>query len=121
MLLMIASGSFKWILKTLSINLVDRSKMMGEVRKHLPDISYLPESIYGVEAVLNLGDTTILSTAGAGVHQGDPLASLLFSLPFCQWWSAWPGRFPTWWPMHGSWMTEHWVGGSRTYSKPWTS
>jgi hypothetical protein len=52
--------------------------MMAEVRKHLPDISYCLESMYGVEAVLNQGDITILSTAG--VHQGDPLASLLFSL-----------------------------------------
>ena len=61
-----------------AFNLVDRSKMMVEVRKHLPDISYWVESIYGVEAVLNLGNSTISSTAG--VHQGDPLASLLFSL-----------------------------------------
>ena len=51
---------------------------MVEVRKHFPDIAHWAESIYGVEAVLNLGDSTISSSAG--VHQGDPLASLLFAL-----------------------------------------
>ena len=71
----------KWLLQVdfeNAFNLVDRSKMMAEVRKHLPDIAYWVESMYGVEAFLNMGDISILSSAG--VHQGDPLASLLFSL-----------------------------------------
>ena len=51
---------------------------MTELRKHLPDISRWVESIDGVEAILNHGVSIISSSAG--VHQGDPLASLLFSL-----------------------------------------
>ena len=50
--------------------------MMEKVRKHFPDISHLVESTYGVEVVLNLGDTVILSSTG--VHQDDPLASADF-------------------------------------------
>ena len=71
----------KWLLQVdfeNAFNLLDRGKMMLEVRKHLPDIAYWVESVYGVEAVLNLGDSTILSEGG--VHQGDPLASMIFSL-----------------------------------------
>jgi hypothetical protein len=71
----------KWLVQVdlqNAFNLVDRSKMFEEVRRHMPDISHWVESIYSVEAVLNLGDSTISSTTG--VHQGDPLASLLFAL-----------------------------------------
>ena len=52
--------------------------MFVEVRKQFPEISRWVESVYGTEAHLNHGDSTILSKAG--LHQGDPLAGLLFSL-----------------------------------------
>ena len=71
----------KWLLQPdfeNAFNLVDRIKMMVEIRTHLSDISYWVESIYGAEDVLNMGDASILSSAW--VHQGNPLAYMLFSL-----------------------------------------
>ena len=61
-----------------AFNLADRSKMFEEVRTHFPEISRWVESTYGVEAFLNHGESTILSSTG--FHQGDPLAGLIFSL-----------------------------------------
>ena len=51
---------------------------MVEVRKHFFEISRWVESINEVEAFLNHGENTILSSCG--LHQGDPLAPLLFSV-----------------------------------------
>ena len=51
--------------------------MFTEVRHRLPSIGPWVESCYGVASVLNFGGGSILSTTG--VHQGDPLGSLLFS------------------------------------------
>ena len=58
--------------------MIDRYIMIHEVRKTMPDIARWVESMYGVEALLNFGDSVIVSSCG--VHQGDPLASSLFSL-----------------------------------------
>ena len=52
--------------------------MFAEVRKTFPEISRWVENIYGSEAHLNHGDTTIKSKTG--LHQGDPLAVLLYAV-----------------------------------------
>ena len=49
----------KWLIQVdfeNAFNLVDRSMMIAEVRKRMPDISYWVESMYGVEAYLNMGE-----------------------------------------------------------------
>jgi hypothetical protein len=71
----------KWLLQTDLVNgfnQVDRTHMLAEVRNHFPDISHWIEASYGEESLLNFGGGSIRSKSG--VHQGDPLAPLLFSL-----------------------------------------
>ena len=52
--------------------------MRSSLEEVFPDILRWVITCYGTNAVLMLGDTIILSECG--FHQGDPLASLLFSL-----------------------------------------
>ena len=59
-------------------NLVDRGAMFGEVREYFPELARYIENSYGQASVLNFGAGSLLSTSG--VHQGDPLGPLLFSL-----------------------------------------
>ena len=71
----------QWVLQVDLINafnLVDRATAFQEVEKHFPDCLSWVLSSYGVQAELLFGDTVIHSCVG--FHQGDPLASLLFSL-----------------------------------------
>ena len=71
----------KWILQVdmrNAFNLVDRETIFKEVREHLPEIAKWVEYSYGCQPPLHFGTGTILSCMG--VHQGDPLGSLLFAL-----------------------------------------
>ena len=61
-----------------AFNQIDRSKLLEEVRAVLPEISAWVEASYGQVTHLNFGSTTLDSCTG--VHQGDPLASLLYAL-----------------------------------------
>lgn len=71
----------KWTLQVdleNGFNQSGREDMFKEVRKHLPDLGPWVESCYGQSSILNFGDGSVISTTG--VHQGDPLGPLLFSL-----------------------------------------
>lgn len=61
-----------------AFNHVDRTVAFKEVEEHFPEMMKWVLTCYGHQAVLMFGNTVILSQAG--FHQGDPLASLLFSL-----------------------------------------
>ena len=63
-----------------AFNLCDRDSAFWVVEEVFPDILrwVLGMTCYGTNAVLMFGDTIIVSECGS--HQGDPLASLLFSL-----------------------------------------
>ena len=70
----------KWTLQVdleNGFNNTNRSEMMAEVRKHMPELSHWVESSYGSSSHLNFGSNTIKSTTGE--HQGDPLSGLLFA------------------------------------------
>ena len=57
---------------------MDRSSAFREVQKHFPEFLNLVPTCYRHHAELIFGDVIIQSQTG--FHQGDPLASLLFSL-----------------------------------------
>ncbi|XP_026456690.1 uncharacterized protein LOC113357496 [Papaver somniferum] len=59
-------------------NLVDRSTMINEVRKHCPSISRWVEFCYSTPARLYYNDSVLSSSQG--VQQGDPLGPILFAL-----------------------------------------
>ena len=61
-----------------AFNLADRGMAYEEVKKHFPELSHLVANCYGVAAKLVYGDSIIHSTRG--FHQGDVVATLLFSL-----------------------------------------
>ena len=61
-----------------AFNLVDRACVLQEVRQHFPELLAWVATAYGTTSNLTFGLATILSRLG--LHQGDPLASLLFSL-----------------------------------------
>ena len=56
----------------------DDYEAFKEVVEHFPEIMLWVLTCYGSEAELIFGNTVIMSRTG--FHQGDPLASLLFSL-----------------------------------------
>jgi hypothetical protein len=71
----------KWVLQVdleNAFNQVDRSHLFAEVRQHFPELSAWVEASYGTHCHLNFGSGTIPSSAG--LHQGDPLAPLLFAI-----------------------------------------
>ena len=61
-----------------AFNLASRQAAYEEVKKSFPELAHWVASCYGVAAQLVYGDVIITSTRG--FHQGDPLATLLFSL-----------------------------------------
>ena len=61
-----------------AFNLVNREEVFRQVRSHFPELSAWVEASYGVQAHLVFGSSVLQSCLG--VHQGDPLATLLFSL-----------------------------------------
>lgn len=71
----------KWVLQVDFENafyLVNCSKMLEEIRKHCPKAAKWAETCYASSSHLFFGDKRIDSSSGA--QQGDPLASLFFSL-----------------------------------------
>ena len=63
---------------TNAFNCCDRDAAFHEVEKHFPECMKWVLTCYNNDAELNFGNSVILSRTG--FHQGDPLASLLFSL-----------------------------------------
>ena len=61
-----------------AFNMVDRDEAFKEVAEHFPEMLSWVLSCYKNQAVLMFGSVVIYSESG--FHQGDPLASLLFSL-----------------------------------------
>ena len=61
-----------------AFNQVDRDTAFKEVEDHFPEMLSWVLTCYKHQSVLYFGSDVILSMAGW--HQGDPLASLLFSL-----------------------------------------
>ena len=61
-----------------AFNRVDRATMFREVRNLFPELAKWIEITYGHQAELIFGEAIILSCQG--VHQGDPLACLLFAV-----------------------------------------
>jgi hypothetical protein len=71
----------KWVLQIdfkNAFNCMDRTHLFEEVREHAPGLSAFVEWSYGSKSWLFFGDHILLSETG--LQQGDPLASLLFSL-----------------------------------------
>ena len=71
----------KWVLQVdlkNAFNMVNREVAFREVQQHFPEAMSWVLTCYGVESELVFGDAIISSSVG--FHQGDPLASLLFSL-----------------------------------------
>ena len=71
----------KWTLQVdleNGFNQSGREEMFKEVCQYLPDLGPWVESCYRQSSILNFGDGSVISTTG--VHQGDPLGTLLFSL-----------------------------------------
>ena len=59
-------------------NLVNRQAMLAQVKEHFPELLPWVSTCYGSPSHLLFGDKVIAS--GTGLHQGDPLASLEFTL-----------------------------------------
>ena len=59
-------------------NSVDRGMVLEEVARHFPECLAWAETCYGSSSWLKFGMSTIASITG--LHQGDPLAGLLFCL-----------------------------------------
>ena len=57
---------------------VYKRQTYNELLIHFPELRHWVTACYGVEAVLNFGNSKIISSVG--FHQGDPLATLLFSI-----------------------------------------
>ena len=71
----------KWVLQIdfkNAFNLISRAKMLEEVRKRCPKAAKWAETCYASSSHLFFGDKRLTSSSGA--QQGDPLASLFFSL-----------------------------------------
>ena len=61
-----------------AFNLADRATALQEVAQHFPELLPWVSTAYSSPSHLTFGSTSISSSCG--FHQGDPLASLLFSL-----------------------------------------
>ncbi|WP_131828452.1 reverse transcriptase domain-containing protein, partial [Mycobacteroides abscessus] len=91
-----------------AFNSINRTIMLEQVAKVFPEYYRWVEFRYGQPSNLLAGETIIFSTTG--VHQGDPLGPLLFSLamlPLCQ---EIQRQCPNLDSTHGTWMTDlSWV------------
>ena len=61
-----------------AFNNISREAMFKQIRRHVPSLSAWMESCYSSQALLRLGQDTVLSCCG--VQQGDPLGLLDFTL-----------------------------------------
>ena len=71
----------RWVLQNDLINAynqVDRGVVLEEVARHFPEMLEWAKTCYGSPSHLKFGNFTIPSATG--LHQGDPLADLLFCL-----------------------------------------
>ena len=71
----------RWVLQNDLVNAyqqVDRGVVLEEVARHFPEMLAWAKTCYGSPSRLKFGFSTILSATG--LHQGDPLAGLLFCL-----------------------------------------
>ena len=76
-----------------AFNLVDRGVALEEVARHFPEILAWVKTCYKKPSHLLFGVTSILSQLG--VHQGDPLAALIFALVLHPLVTAIQERIPT--------------------------
>ena len=70
-----------WVLQVDLVNAyngVDRGMVLEEVAAHFPECLAWAETCYGSSSWLKFGESTI--TSATGLHQGDPLAGLIFCL-----------------------------------------
>ena len=70
-----------WVLQADLVNAynsVDRGVMLEEVARYFPECLAWAKSCYGAPSWLKFGEASILSATG--LHQGDPIAGLLFCL-----------------------------------------
>ena len=75
------SDEEKWVLQVdfeNAFNLINRSQMLEEIRRHCPKAAKWAETCYAAPSHLFFGNKRISSSSGA--QQGDPLATLFFSL-----------------------------------------
>ena len=61
-----------------AFNLANRGTTYNELLNHFPELAHWVSTCYGVKAILNFGNEKL--TSSTGFHQGDPLATLLFSI-----------------------------------------
>ena len=57
---------------------MQRGAVLEEVKRHFPECLSLVTTCYGAPSYLKFGNYSI--TSSTGLHQGDPLAGLLFCL-----------------------------------------
>ena len=77
----VASNPDKWLLQVdleNAFNCVDRSFVLAEVARHLPDCLAWAVTCYGSASNLQFGKSSLSSSSG--VQQGDPFASVCFAL-----------------------------------------
>ena len=96
-----------------AFNMADRQEAFKEVEEVFPEILAWVLTCYKHQAVLIFGSTVIMSEAG--FHQGDPLASLLFSLTLHPILKMIVQRLPNL-PIQGWYLDDGGIAGNRRTS-----
>ena len=77
----LGNDSSKWVLQVdlqNAFNSIDRSKMLAEVARQLPECLPWAVTCYGAPSFLQFGSSTLISSSG--VQQGDPFAGDCFAI-----------------------------------------